>query len=65
MIAEKSVTMCTYLVKLVNIYFGSLFYIQCVPEKRKRIFQVNFLKTIMIYQQKVYIVAQFGLSSFF
>ena len=38
--------------KLMISYMHELCVLQCVPEKRKPINQVNFLKTVMIYQKK-------------
>ena len=40
------------------------FYIQCVPEKRKSINQVNFSENCNDLSEKVYIVIKFSLSSF-
>ena len=39
--------------------------IQCVPEKRKPINRVNFSENCNDFSEKVYIVTQFSLSSFF
>ena len=39
--------------------------IQCVPEKRKPINQVNFSENCNDLSEKVYIVTKFSLSSFF
>ena len=40
-------------------------YIQCVPEKRKPINQVNFSENCDDLSEKVYIVTKFSLSSLF
>ena len=39
--------------------------IQCVPEKRKPVNQVNFSENCNDLSEKVYIVTKFSLSSFF
>ena len=39
--------------------------IQCVPQKRKPINQVNFSENLNDLSEKVYIVTKFSLSSFF
>ena len=39
--------------------------IQCIPEKRKPINQVNFSENCNDLSEKVYIVTKFSLSSFF
>ena len=45
--------------------FKSTNTIQCVPQKRKPINQVNFSENWNDFSEKVYIVTKFRLSSFF
>ena len=51
----------------MNMSFLKAFsmYIQCVPEKRKPINQVDFSENYNDLSKKVYIVTKFSLSSFF
>ena len=51
--------------KFAIIVLFKLTIIQCVPEKRKHINQVNFSKNCDDLSEKVYIVTKFSLSSFF
>ena len=45
--------------------FKSTNTIQCIPEKRKPINQVNFSENCNDSSEKLYIVTKFNLSSFF
>ena len=40
-------------------------HVQCVPDKRKPVNQVNFSEKCNDLSEKVYIVTKFSLSSFF
>ena len=54
------------IVFLIDIVYAFIFhYIQCVPQKRKPINQVNFSENWNDLSEKVYIVTKFSLSSFF
>ena len=47
-----------------HVFWNSSIPIQCVPEKRKPINQVNFSENYDL-SEKVYMVTKFNLSSFF
>ena len=49
---------------LYHFSLQEFFTIQCVPQKRKPIYQVNFSENWNDLSQKVYIVTKFSLSSF-
>ena len=48
----------------INQFIQLCLNIQCVPEKRKPINQVNFSENCNDLSDKVYIVTKFSLSSF-